>query len=863
MDTFYWILQYIWVLISYIFIMYIWPSVVFRKHLAGKSRTYRFSFCTVVMIVLINTVCITLGLPYLLYKWLVFILFFGVFIFSIFKGKKISLLTRKRFKNLFGGTYGVKTMFSDILKYLNYKLKELKAIFLDFMKGHWFDYTVLFLIILFGLVYFSYGSLHDYSFGCGDIYVHTQWVYNLTIGNIFSSGIYPEGMHFFIYMENALFGVPMYSGMLFTGCINSFVTLISLYLLFKEVFVWRHTPKIALLIFLIINVCTPNEIFGMSRLQWSLPMEFGYPAMLLCAVYLIKFLRYSVVLKKEKSVKQSEKKVIHIPFVKKNIGFSVPLCFKDENLFIFTFALAVTIIVHFYATILAFFLCVGIVISLIRKLFSRKFLPLVVGAFSGLMIAIVPFVLCYICGIRLQGSLYWALSLFYTPSETEEVEETIPDEENANDERDDNKVTSQKKAEIEKTSLAFNNFIYKNPVASNVSLTSQEIIVANISILERIKSFFTIWENTGYKEQHSQIRGTIYFWFMIITFILGICGYIARLIYKKQNDLIKLYGHSYTGYILLASMGAVCHIFCCTYKLGLPTVIEPDRICILALMTAIPTLVIPVDFIMCFLEKKVSEKIMRIITGCMIAVIYLGLMLTGNFHGYLLYQLSRYNSSVMVTKQIINTLPKDSFTIVSTTDDYYQIIGHGFHEELIQFINESEVVSYTIPTDYIFLFVEKNALLRNQDHYFVGPGWLATTGKYFGGYSKVASEGEELLKDTIREDMGNLYFGKFPASVSVYATLWQRVLLNSKVYVWCQKFNAMYPNELHVYYEDEDFICYYLKQNPRNLYELATMDPSVMVPPEDYSKPIWPENYKDKMLKEDTEEDEDQENPSD
>ena len=70
------------------------------------------------------------------------------------------------------------------------------------------------------------------------------------------------------------------------------------------------------------------------------------------------------------------------------------------------------------------------------------------------------------------------------------------------------------------------------------------------------------------------------------------------------------------------------------------------------------------------------------------------------------------------------------------------------------------------------------------------------------------------------------------------------------MYVWCQKFNAMYPNELHIYYEDDDFLCYYLHQNPRNLYELATMDPAVMVPPEDYGKPIWPANYKDRMLKE-------------
>lgn len=119
-----------------------------------------------------------------------------------------------------------------------------------------------------------------------------------------------------------------------------------------------------------------------------------------------------------------------------------------------------------------------------------------------------------------------------------------------------------------------------------------------------------------------------------------------------------------------------------------------------------------------------------------------------------------------------------------------------------------------------------------------GPSWLADGDRYVWG-----SRGLDFSKSNISESMANVYFGKFPLSIDVYAVQWQKIILNSKMYVWCQKFNAMYPNELHIYYEDEDFLCYYLKQNPRNLYELAAMDPSVMIPPEEYDNPIWPQNY--------------------
>lgn len=57
----YWISQFVQVLIGYIFLMYLWPSVVFRKKLYGKSLTFRFAFCTTVSILLVNTMVLALG----------------------------------------------------------------------------------------------------------------------------------------------------------------------------------------------------------------------------------------------------------------------------------------------------------------------------------------------------------------------------------------------------------------------------------------------------------------------------------------------------------------------------------------------------------------------------------------------------------------------------------------------------------------------------------------------------------------------------------------------------------------------------------------------------------------------------------
>ena len=55
----------------------------------------------------------------------------------------------------------------------------------------------------------------------------------------------------------------------------------------------------------------------------------------------------------------------------------------------------------------------------------------------------------------------------------------------------------------------------------------------------------------------------------------------------------------------------------------------------------------------------------------------------GIFHGYLYYELTRYNSVVEVTNSIIENCPKYQYTIISTTEELYQVIESGRHEETL------------------------------------------------------------------------------------------------------------------------------------------------------------------------------------
>ena len=105
MDTWYWALEYVRVFFAYVMILFVWPSVVFRDYLRGRSRTVRFAFCVTVPVVLLNTVVLSLGVFHILYGWLIAVLFYGTLLLGLLRWhpvrreqiKKISRLRHPAF----------------------------------------------------------------------------------------------------------------------------------------------------------------------------------------------------------------------------------------------------------------------------------------------------------------------------------------------------------------------------------------------------------------------------------------------------------------------------------------------------------------------------------------------------------------------------------------------------------------------------------------------------------------------------------------------------------------------------------------------------------------------------------------------
>ena len=325
----YWIGEFVKVLIGYIFLMYLWPAVVFRKKLSGKSLTYQFAFCSTVSVLLINTIILGLGLFHILKGAIVFCIFYGIFLFSVLKEKKLWNDFFWHVRALFSGIQGWKSLMVCLMKNITGGVSGFLKQVNKKVKGRRREYGILSVLLVFAVIYFSYGAFQCHSYGWGDMYVHHAWIYGLKEGKIFFAGVYPEAMHCFVYTMNIMFGISVYSVLLFLGEIHVITLLVAVYCLMREVMKSKYTTYLVLTAFLTIDVVCIDEIYSISRLQYTIPQEFGLYTQFLCALYLIRFLK-----RDSKSYRK----------------------FNDD-LFLFMTALAASLAIHFYVTIMAFFLC--------------------------------------------------------------------------------------------------------------------------------------------------------------------------------------------------------------------------------------------------------------------------------------------------------------------------------------------------------------------------------------------------------------------------------------------------------------------------------------------------------------------------
>lgn len=734
MDTWYWIAEYGKVFLGYLFLMFLWPSVVFATHLRGKSKTYWFSFCVTVPIVIINTVVLISGLFHGLSQWVVRLIFYGSFAWALLKAIIFYFRQHKRQEKV--------------------KSRDLCALF--------WKYGILIAVIIYGMVYFSYGAFQIYSYGYGDLYVHHQWIYGLIEGEIFKGGVYPQAMHCFIYCMHTLLGIKIYSILLFLQVIHVSILFIAAYLLLSKIFCWRYTPIFVLLLFLILDLCNADLIHSMFRLQITLPLEFGLYTVFLSGLHLLNYL--------DKERSGAEK------------------YYLDENLFLFLMSVTAGIMIHFHSMLMTFIICISAVAFALKKLFCRKyFIPLAISVFSAFLIAGAPMAGGLIRGIPLNSSIYWALGAM-----------------------DGEESRKQRGQGEEIDSAEEENEDFQNIERSDISITA--------GLLNKI---IWIYED-GYGELYGKARGG---WMLLFTLLASVfCWQV------KRKPYLQYFAGKCTGYPF-AIMASVMYILVyAAPMIGLPDIIPEGRFFAVGHVMVLAVMAMPVDAAFSYLVSVCRDLTLRLMTLLSCLGLYGIIVASGNFRGLLYYELSRYNGAAMVTESIINTFPRHTYTIVSPTDELYPVIQYGWHEELLDFVQNSGKGSYTLPSEYIFIYVEKRPLLYGQSHFFKGPSWIGEE-KYLEPFwsvysskypSSAASQAPDIAAGQILEEDGDKELPEYESGWSMYLLLENRALLESRAYAWCQKFLEKNPSVLNVYYEDEDFVCYYFRQSkeqPR--YELG------------------------------------------
>ena len=791
----YWVFEYGKVLIAYIALMYIWPMVVFRRYLAPKSRTYKFAFCTTVQVILINTVVLLLGLVHILNRWTMILFFYGGILVSLLWKRKFTGEGIQRVRQVLVGTRGVKLFLLQAISSMRHALRRGVKNLWRSSKGKRLEYLLLGVVVLFGMIYFSYGAFVDHSYGFGDMYTHHAWIYGLLEGKIFSAGIYPEAMHCFIYAMHQLFGIRVYSCMLFVAGVHVSTLLIAIYCFLKEVLKSRYTSLLIIASFLVLDLMCIDEVFSMARLQWTLPQEFALYTQFLCALYLVRYLRTDRNPRKESG---KRKWVVW-----------------DENLFLFMMALAASFAIHFYVTIMAFFLCASFAVFLLHRVFRKgNFRSLVAAVFTGVFIAAAPMGLAYATGIPFQGSIDWALNVI-SGEDTKEGR-TQQAEAILNTEQGEAVLPSATETKDSNTSL--------NGQSSDAHANGTEITQKTIPLTERLKRLaIKVWDVTEKKSEglYSYGYATLYGeeradWILRFTALAAgigvVCCLIALLIHRK----IKIFFEGYLG-LTLASIAFM--ILYAAPFLGLPELIAGARVCSTGQLLILAMMFVPVDLFLYLIGLTVIRVVLPMVSIVLTGAIYVGANYFDVYHGFLYNELTRYNSVVDVTNNIIKNFPQYSYTIVSPTDELYQVIEYGRHEEIYNFVKVIQSNAYSLPTEYIFLYVEKKPIQYAQSHFYTGPEWLAKE-KYTQYYTMYFSEGNQLNQSTISDDFADRDFMFFLKESQNYSDLASRTILESKLNRWCKQFEHNFPNDINTYYEDDDFVCYVIRQNTSRLFNL-------------------------------------------
>ena len=719
-DTNVYVLSLIQVLLCCVIRDFLIPLFVWKNYLRNKSYSYRFWFCVITQAALLINLVLLLGFLNICNRYTIMgsmIVIYSL-IYWNYSDRKLFQNCRECLKNLYLAYKEdilFKTIRRGIAKWVRkYLGSAYRYPVFQYLRKNWFEMLALTGFVIYNIWFLTHNVMLYHCYQFSDIPVHQSWIYNLEQGTLFSDGIYPFGMHAMVYIIRIIFRLNLREIMLYAGAYQTVIMVIGQYLLAKEIFRAKYTPIAVILIF--------SLMLNQGRFAASLPQEAGMYVVIGLAYFMLRYLHAD----REKFVLESDSKLRR--FFRINSYINRRYLTSDALLLMLCVALVIAY--HFYTAIAAVFLVFAIALSYIHKVFKKQyFIPLLFCGIMGACIAVLPFGACLAKGIPFQEAMEWATSVI------------AGKEWKGSD--------SYYLAQLEAAQGLDNQ--HSGLDASDTIDTEQKIKVdySKMTGKEIIQYYYQSIFSFGVIAMFGQDATQLMFYCMLIGFVSG-----GLLLFSKKT---RVYGHDY--HALIINMIILCTVGAAA-SLGIPEIIAAARASTFAEPFIGLIYMLPVDFILCILGSR-KHRYMHLLIDVLSAAscVYAAYLIFsfGCFHSFFDVNQAYYNEAEYVLRHIKQSYEKNTYTIVSPTEEYYDTVDYGYHTELSEFMNmvNGKQKEFTFPTEYVFFFIEKQVL---QDYY----------------YGSVNVSLEYAAKDFIYMKNSQDYY-------------FQRAVIESQAYYWAKK----------------------------------------------------------------------------
>ena len=763
------ILQFIKICAAYTGITVLLPAFMFRRMLKGRRLSEQFLMCYTFGNFYIINIVFALQLMHISN---VFTLLMVTVLLSVMIGccvNHISLKAQiqkngKIFRKLLQGSMGIKEAI--------FRIRRKMAMFCKKTGNFFYREVVCDVLqwILAGAVlaalFWIYGRqlVLTYGYRASDIPVHLNWINQMSRGNLFISGVYPFGFHCMVYYLHTVFRVDTYMILCLFYLVQVFFIHMVFLAMLKMLCRSKYLPYAGTLIYILGSFWARQTY---SRFYASLPQEFGMIFVIPSVYFLIRFF-------------QTEKEQLKT---------------KETKIILGNFALAfsLTLAIHFYGTMIAGLCCIGIAAGFCAQFLKKEyFRRIMLTGIISVFLAVLPMGIAFAGGTPMQGSLGWGLSVISGGKKTETTNQ-VKTENISVQNRNLEEIASQLQEgrADQDGSMLDNEDMQKETEAPKPSMTEKmkSVLEKITQIPEKIKG---IWKMMAQRIRDFIINSPAKWCANAILTAIGLL-----LIFGLLYCVIRKFSYGEMVLSFGFCMG-ILTLLLCAGILGLPVLMDPARCSIYyayllaAALTVLADSVISLVFMPEVLRICLNPVSFIVTVGLVAGCVDMELVKVPDFSsGYV------SNGALTCLTNIIKENEDKTWTIVSANDETQMGLDHGWHYETITFLRKLENLNkdtkIIIPTKNVYFFIEKIPL----------------------DYSVMyAGSGQSISKKGASQPLPN------SGGISMYQGEGRWILM-SRMYYWAQAFMAKYPNDMKVYYESEDFICYVMPQNMYHQYNFA------------------------------------------